>query len=65
MQFGINMHEQIFFEGWSLKKFTSAYLFRIAKKEKSCDYLLIIYMKKYEIAYHNYADAKCAHQVQK
>ena len=65
MQFGINMHEQIFFEEWSLKKLTSAYLFRIAKKEKSCDYLLIIYMKKYEIAYHNYADAKCAHQVQK
>ena len=22
-------------------------------------------MKKYEIAYHNYAEAKCAHQVQK
>ena len=48
-----------------VRKLTSAYLFRIAKKEKSCDYLLIIYMKKYEIAYHNYADAKCAHQVQK
>ena len=29
----------------SLKKFTSAYLFQIAR-EKSCDYLLITYMKK-------------------
>ena len=28
-------------------------------REKSCDYVLIIYMKKYEIAYHNYAEAKC------
>ena len=27
------------------EKFTSAYLFQIAQ-EKSCDYLLIIYMKK-------------------
>ena len=33
---------------------------------KSCDYVLIIYIyKKYEIAYHNYAEAKRAHQVQK
>ena len=32
---------------------------------KSRDYVLIIYMKKYEIAYHNYAEAKRAHQVQK
>ena len=30
---------------WSLKKCTSAYLFQIAR-EKSCDYLLIIFMKK-------------------
>ena len=30
---------------WSLKKFTSAYLFRIAR-EKPCDYVLVIYMKK-------------------
>ena len=30
---------------WSLKKFTSAHLFQIAR-EKSCDYLLIIFMKK-------------------
>ena len=49
---------------WSLKKFTSSFLFQIAQ-EKSCDYVLIIYMKKYEIAYHNYAEAKCMHQVQK
>ena len=34
--------------GNSLKKFTSAYLFQIAR-EKSCDYLLIIYMKKFEM----------------
>ena len=27
-------------------------------------YVLMIYMKKYEIAYHNYAEAKRAHQVQ-
>ena len=31
---------------WSLKKFTSAYLFQIAR-EKSFDYLLIIYVKKF------------------
>ena len=30
------------------EKFTSAYLFQIAR-EKSCDYLLIIYMKKCEM----------------
>ena len=29
------------------EKFTSAYLFQIAQ-EKSCDYLLIIYMKKFQ-----------------
>ena len=34
--------------GKSLKKFTSAYLFQIAR-EKSCDYLFIIYMKKFEM----------------
>ena len=34
MQFGV------------FEKFTSAYLFQIAQ-EKSCDYLLIIYMKKF------------------
>ena len=42
--------------------------FQIAP-EKSRDYVLIIYIyiyiKKYEIAYHNYAEAKRAHQVQK
>ena len=31
----------------SLKKFASAYLFQIAR-EKLCDYLLVIYMKKFE-----------------
>ena len=30
------------------EKFTSAYLFQIAQ-EKSCDYLLIIYIKKFEM----------------
>ena len=45
------------------EKFTSAYLFQIAR-EISRDYILMIYMKKYEIAYHNYAEAKRAHQVQ-
>ena len=42
----------------------SAYLYQIAR-EKSCDYVFIMYMKKYEIAYHNYTEAKRAHQVQK
>ena len=42
----------------------SAYLYQIAR-EKSWDYVLIMYMKKYEIAYHNYTEAKRAHQVQK
>ena len=37
---------------WSLKKLASACLFQIAQ-EKSCDYVLIIYMKKYKMAYHN------------
>ena len=46
------------------EKLTSAYLFQIAR-EKSRDYVLILYMKKYEIAYHNYAEAKRAHQVKK
>ena len=49
---------------WSLKKLTSAYLFQTVRG-KSCDYVLITYMKKNEIAYHNYAEAKRAHQVQK
>ena len=52
---------------WSLTKwvqFTSAYLFQIVQ-EKSCDYVSITYMKKYEIAYHNCAEAKRAHQVKK
>ena len=48
---------------WSLTKwvqFTSAYLFQSAR-EKSCDHVLITYMKKY----HNCAEAKRAHQVKK
>ena len=52
---------------WSLTKwvqFTSAYLFQIAR-EKSCDYVSITDMKKYEVAYHNFAEAKRAHQVKK
>ena len=35
----------------SSKKLTIVCLFQIAQ-EKSCDYMLIIYMKKDEIAYH-------------
>ena len=46
-----------------LKKITGAFLLKIAR-EKSCDYLLIVNMKKYEIAYHNYAEAKHTNQVQ-
>ena len=38
------------------EKLTSAYLFK-SVREKSCDYVLIIYMKKYEMAYHNYAES--------
>ena len=34
-------------------------------REKSYDCVLIIHVKKYEIAYRNYAEAKRAHQVQK
>ena len=39
-------------------------IFQIAR-EKSCNYVLVIYMKKYDIAYHNYVEAKRVHQVQK
>ena len=46
------------------KKLTSAYLFQTAR-EKSYDYVLIIYMKTYEIVYHCYAEAKRSQQVQK
>ena len=45
MQFGINKHEQIFQRLQKIvafEKFASAYLFQIAR-EKSFDYLLIIY----------------------
>ena len=55
------MGEYILF---SMKKLTSAYLFRTAR-EKSCDNVLMLYMKKYKIAYHNHAETKRAHQVQK
>ena len=37
-------------------------IFQIAR-EKSFHYVLVI--KKYDIAYHNYAEAKRVHQVQK
>ena len=50
VQFGINKQKTN--NLWSLKKLTSACLFQIAR-EKSCDYVLIIYMEKYEMAYHN------------
>ena len=46
---------------WSFKKFTNVHSFQIAR-EKPCDNVLIIYMKKYDIAYHNYAEAKRTHQ---
>ena len=36
------------------EEFSSAYLLQIAR-EKSCDYVVIIYMKKYEIAYNDNA----------
>ena len=60
MQFGINKHEKIF---QRLTKFTSAYSFQIAR-EKSCDYLLIVYMKSAR-CYHNYAEATRFNHVQK
>ena len=40
-----------------LEKFTSAYLFQIAQ-EKSCNYLLIIYMKKFRLILLNGRNAK-------
>ena len=42
MQFGITRLTKF----GVFEKFTSAYLFQIAQ-EKSCDYLLIIYMEKF------------------
>ena len=42
----------------------SVYLFQIAR-EKSCDYVLIIYIQEYERGYLNCVEAKRAHQVQK
>ena len=47
-----------------LWKNLQVHIYSIAR-EKSCDYVLIIHMKKYEMAYHNYAEAERAHQVQK
>ena len=44
---------------WSSKEFTNAYLFQTAR-EKSCDYVLILHMKKYEIASHNCAEARAS-----
>ena len=41
------------------KEISSRNLFQIAR-EKLCDYVLITYMKKYELAYHYYAEAKRA-----
>ena len=41
------------------KEISSRNLFQIAR-EKLCDYVLITYMKKYEIADHYYAEAKRA-----
>ena len=41
-----------------------AYSFQIAR-EKSLDYVMIIYMKKNDEIYHNYAEEKRALQVQK
>ena len=68
-QFGLNRHVSVFSKTNKqqfvvFEKLKSAYLFQTAR-EKSCDYLLIMYMKKYEIAYHNYVEAKRVHQVQK
>ena len=40
------------YNGNRTEKLTSACLFQIAR-EKSCDYVLIIYMEKYKMAYHN------------
>ena len=44
------MHENIFPKATKIAR-ARAYFFQIVP-EKSCDYVLIIYMKKYEIAYH-------------
>ena len=77
MQFGINKHRSIFSKTdkiaqahrvsaicgniWKIYKC----LFIPNSMRKSCDYVLIIYMKKYKIAYQNNAEAKHMHQVQK
>ena len=50
--------------GWAQfvvsKKLYKACLIKIAQ-QNSCEYVLIIYIKKYKIAYHSYAEAKCTH----
>ena len=52
VQFEINKHFVNFLKKkkkfFFFKKFTSAYLFQIAR-EKSCDYLLITYVKKFKM----------------
>ena len=40
-------------------------MFIYSKLHEKNDYVITIYMKKYEIACHNYVKAKRAHQVQK
>ena len=68
VQFGIDKHLLIFSKTINCtrptcsfnfvsfwKTLTRSYLFQIAR-EKSYDYVLITYMKTYEIGYHNYAD---------
>ena len=50
---------------WSLTKFYKCLFTSNCMKKKWCDFVLIIYMRKYQIAHHNYAKAKRAHQVQK
>ena len=42
---------------WSLKKFTSAYLFQIAREKIMWLLVNDISEKKYDIAYHNYTEA--------
>jgi len=39
----------------AFEKFTSAYLFQIAR-EKSCDYLLIIYKRQFRSRFDNFRD---------
>ena len=72
MQFGLTKHEQIFSKTKkNAQPRGASAIFGLWKNlkvliysklhSKSCDYVLIIYMKKYEIGYHYYAGAKRAH----